>query len=147
MLRLFYRIPAIRSLSTVTKNGPVPIVINEEDLEEKFVKGHGNGGQKVNKTSNCVQIVHIPTGIRVSCHANRSLNQNRSEARRILRDKLDEMMNGELSKPALKAQKIAQRKRQREKRAKKKYGRAVEKEAEDGNRGGESEDKREEKEI
>ena len=37
----------------------------ESDLEEKFVRGFGKGGQKVNKTSNCVELKHLPTGISV----------------------------------------------------------------------------------
>ena len=37
--------------------------LNEEELEENFIKGSGPGGQSVQKTSNCVQLKHIPTGI------------------------------------------------------------------------------------
>lgn len=39
------------------------IVLNNDEIEEKFVKGWGKGGQKVNKTSNCVELKHIPTGL------------------------------------------------------------------------------------
>ena len=42
-----------------------PVVLCESDLEEKFVRGFGKGGQKVNKTSNCVELKHLPTGISV----------------------------------------------------------------------------------
>ena len=38
--------------------------INENDLEEKAIKGSGPGGQAINKTQNCCQIKHIPTGKR-----------------------------------------------------------------------------------
>ena len=41
------------------------VVLCESELEEKFVKGFGKGGQKVNKTSNCVELKHLPTGITV----------------------------------------------------------------------------------
>ena len=41
------------------------IVVCESELEEKFVRGFGKGGQKVNKTSNCVELKHLPTGITV----------------------------------------------------------------------------------
>lgn len=41
------------------------VVLCESQLEEKFVKGFGKGGQKVNKTSNCVELKHIPTGVTV----------------------------------------------------------------------------------
>lgn len=36
--------------------------LNEEEIDEKFIKGHGPGGSNVNKTTNCVQLKHIPTG-------------------------------------------------------------------------------------
>ena len=36
--------------------------IREQDLEESFVRGAGRGGQKVNKTNNCVYLKHVPTG-------------------------------------------------------------------------------------
>ena len=39
--------------------------IREQDLEESFVRGSGHGGQKVNKTNNCVYLKHLPTGIAV----------------------------------------------------------------------------------
>lgn len=38
-------------------------VVHEKDLEEQFVRGSGPGGQATNKTSNCVVLKHIPTGI------------------------------------------------------------------------------------
>lgn len=38
-------------------------VLNEEELEEQFVRGSGPGGQATNKTSNCVVLKHIPSGI------------------------------------------------------------------------------------
>ena len=40
-----------------------PIKILAKDIEESFVKGNGPGGQKVNKSSNCVVLKHKPTGI------------------------------------------------------------------------------------
>ena len=43
--------------------------IREQDLEESFVRGSGRGGQKVNKTNNCVYLKHIPTGIAASSTA------------------------------------------------------------------------------
>lgn len=38
-------------------------LVHEEELEEQFVRGSGPGGQATNKTSNCVVLKHIPTGI------------------------------------------------------------------------------------
>lgn len=47
--------------------------LDEKSLVEKFVKGTGPGGQSVNKTRNCVQLTHLPTGISVQCHEQRSV--------------------------------------------------------------------------
>ena len=41
------------------------VTLHDEEIEEHFVKGWGKGGQKVNKTSNCVELCHKPTGTRV----------------------------------------------------------------------------------
>ena len=41
--------------------------IKESDLVERFVRARGHGGQKVNKTSSCVYLKHLPSGIEVKC--------------------------------------------------------------------------------
>ncbi|XP_074155045.1 mitochondrial translation release factor in rescue [Sminthopsis crassicaudata] len=92
--------------------------LNETDLEEQFVKGHGPGGQATNKTNNCVVLKHIPTGIVVKCHQTRSVDQNRKLAREILQGKVDLFYRGEDSH-IYKAKKEAEkRKRERKKKAK-----------------------------
>ncbi|KAN0115944.1 RF-1 domain containing protein [Russula decolorans] len=95
-------------------------VLNERDLDESFVRGSGPGGQSINKTQNNVQLLHKPTGIRVSCQETRSLKQNRKIARRILLDKLDDVNNPGLSKKEIKRAKQLERERRRRKKAKKK---------------------------
>ncbi len=62
--------------------------IREEELEERFVRSSGKGGQHVNKTSTCVWLRHIPTGIEVKCMAERSQSLNRFLARRELLEKI-----------------------------------------------------------
>ena len=84
--------------------------LDEDDLTETFVRGTGPGGQKVNKTSNRVVLVHNPTGVRVECQETRSLQQNRKLARKRLRLKLDEYINGSQSRTSLKAKKMASKK-------------------------------------
>ena len=76
--------------------------LNEDDLEESYARGSGPGGQSVAKTANKVSLMHKPTGIVVHCHIHRSLYQNRSEARKILIDKLDIHFNGDNSVEAQK---------------------------------------------
>ena len=68
--------------------------IREQDLEESFVRGSGRGGQKVNKTNNCVYLRHTPTGIAVKCHADRSRELNRFLARRELCDAVEQTQTG-----------------------------------------------------
>ena len=63
--------------------------IAEDDLVEKFVLGSGSGGQKINKTSSCVYLKHIPTSIEVKCQAHRSREMNRFHAREELCDRID----------------------------------------------------------
>ena len=63
--------------------------IREEDLEESFVRGTGAGGQKINKTSSTVVLVHVPSGLEVRCQRERSQSQNRIIAREDLCGKLE----------------------------------------------------------
>ena len=44
--------------------------LNEDDMEENFIRGWGPGGQKVNKSNNCVQLIHKPTGIIIKVNLN-----------------------------------------------------------------------------
>lgn len=68
--------------------------IRAADLEEKFVRGSGKGGQKVNKTNNCVCLTHLPSGIVVKCHREREREINRFLARRALCDELEHRLYG-----------------------------------------------------
>ncbi|MFZ4764348.1 MAG: peptide chain release factor-like protein [Roseimicrobium sp.] len=63
--------------------------IREEELEETFIRGTGAGGQKINKTSSTVVLVHVPTGLEVRCQRERLQSQNRLIARVDLCDKLE----------------------------------------------------------
>ncbi|MEO5356051.1 MAG: peptide chain release factor-like protein [Nitrospirae bacterium YQR-1] len=62
--------------------------IKEADLLEKFIRSSGKGGQKVNKSSTCVYIKHLPSGIEVKCMKDRSQSINRFLARRTIVEKL-----------------------------------------------------------
>ncbi len=57
------------------------LLIREEDLEERFILGSGSGGQKINKTSSCVYLKHLPSGNEVNCQETRSREKNREIAR------------------------------------------------------------------
>mmetsp|Transcript_25368 Transcript_25368/g.59406 ORF Transcript_25368/g.59406 Transcript_25368/m.59406 type:complete len:612 (-) Transcript_25368:109-1944(-) len=87
------------------------ILLNEDDIEETFVRGSGSGGQKINKTSNRVVLVHGPTGIRVECQETRSLQQNRKIGRKRLLEKLDAHYRGDGSKQEMKRKKLQSKKK------------------------------------
>jgi len=72
----------------------------------------------VNKTSNKVLLLHLPTNLRVECQETRSLNQNRKIARKRLQLKLDELMNGEQSRTSLKTARAVKNKTRRKSRNK-----------------------------
>jgi protein subunit release factor B len=94
--------------------------IHEKDIEERFVRSSGRGGQKVNKTSNCVYLKHIPTGIEVKCMEGRSQSLNRFLARRELVKRI-EKLSGQLTLNDIQIMKIKRQKAKREKRARLKY--------------------------
>lgn len=91
--------------------------ILEEDLDEKFIIGTGHGGQNLHKTASCVQLKHRPTGLQVKCQATRLRSDNRFHARRLLCEKMDELVNAEKSKKQQAIEKIKRQKRKRSKRA------------------------------
>jgi protein subunit release factor B len=76
--------------------------LHESDLEEKFVHSGGAGGQKVNKTSSCVYLKHIPTGLSVKVQTSRSQQLNRFYARRQLCELLENKTLGKDSPQAKK---------------------------------------------
>ncbi len=94
--------------------------IREKDVIEKFIRSGGPGGQNVNKTSSCVYLKHIPTGIEVKVARERSQPLNRFLAWRLLADKIEEKVLGALSKKQQAYEKIRRQKRKRSKRAKEK---------------------------
>ena len=92
--------------------------IDEEDLQEKFIRGSGSGGQKINKTSSCVYLLHEPSGIEVKCQKSRSQALNRYYARQMLCERLDELRRGKESKRQQEIEKIRRQKRRRSRRQK-----------------------------
>ncbi len=85
--------------------GLVPFIIDKKDVTEAFVRSSGPGGQNVNKTSTCVQLIHLPTGISVKCQESRRQDLNRKLAWELLNAKVAQLYQ----------QKAAQKKAVREK--------------------------------
>lgn len=68
------------------------IQLPESDVKVEFSRAGGPGGQNVNKVETAVRIVHIPTGLVVTCRVERSQSANRDRAMEILKIKLIELM-------------------------------------------------------
>ena len=98
--------------------------ISEDDLEETFVRSSGKGGQHVNKTSTCVCLKHIPTGIVVKCMSERSQPLNRFLARRELVERLAALA-GHPTRRDREADAVRKRKARRKRRAADKYEQRV----------------------
>jgi len=92
--------------------------IREQDLVEKFILGSGSGGQKINKTSSCVYLLHTTTEIEVKCQRERSRELNRFLARRDLCDRVEARILGQKSAKQQAVEKIRRQKRRRSRRQK-----------------------------
>ena len=67
------------------------VEIRPEDIEMQVYRSSGAGGQHINKTSSAVRLIHLPTGVVVSCQTERSQFQNRDNCMKMLRAKLLEL--------------------------------------------------------
>jgi peptide chain release factor len=98
----------------------VQLKIFEDDIIEKFILGTGSGGQKINKTSSCVYLHHIPTGIQVKCQESRSREVNRQLARQALCRRIEEMRRQKAQEKKELAAKVRRQSRRPSARAKEK---------------------------
>jgi protein subunit release factor B len=92
--------------------------VREGELDERFVRSSGPGGQRTNKVSTCVVLRHRPSGLEVRCQRERLQALNRFLARRLLLDRLEAQWLGRLSEAAQRIAKIRRQKRRRSRRAK-----------------------------
>ncbi|KAJ6264747.1 hypothetical protein Dda_0898 [Drechslerella dactyloides] len=89
--------------------------VNEDDIEEKFLKG------TYNKTSSAVQLRHVPTGIVVKSQDTRSREQNRKIARQLLASKLEDIEKGDQSRNNVLKQVANKKKASKRKKSLRKY--------------------------
>ncbi|MEW6187119.1 MAG: peptide chain release factor-like protein [Thermodesulfobacteriota bacterium] len=94
--------------------------LRPEEVEERFIRSQGAGGQKVNKTSSAVFLRHLPSGLTVKMQKERSQALNRFLAWRLLAEKIEALRSG-----AFPGQKEAEKiRKQKDRRSRKRKSKA-----------------------
>ncbi len=110
-------------LSETVRVDAAALGVRAEDIDERFIRGGGHGGQKINKTASCVQLVHRPTGIEVRCQKYREQSKNRLSAYKLLLLKIDERVRGAQSQ---RAQVVFKLRKQKQRRSRKEQRKVLE---------------------
>ena len=108
------------NLSVVLVKKANELGVFEKDVVESYVVGSGKGGQKVNKTSSCVVLKHVPSGTIVRCQKHREQSKNRLSAYKLLILKIEDQVKGNKSDRAKAVFKIRKQKQRRSRKAKEK---------------------------
>ena len=96
--------------------------IKKKDIEFKFIKASGRGGQKVNKSSSAVFAKHVVTGLSVKYGKERSQHLKKFFALRLLSKKIDEKKRGMDDRELKKIEKLKKQKLRRKRKTRKKLG-------------------------
>ena len=103
------------------KDRIVRLGVNLELVEETFSRGGGKGGQKINKTSNRVQLVYPPLDLRVVCQRERKRSLNRFLALRELIDRIEIKVSPETSERLKEFERLRKRKARSQARSAEKH--------------------------
>ncbi len=95
--------------------------IDPAQFDEGFARGGGKGGQKINKTSNRVQLRYAPLDLSVSCQRERKRTINRFLALRELVDRVEMIVSPQTSERLKEIERLKKRKARRQERAQDKY--------------------------
>jgi len=95
--------------------------INLTDIEEQFIRGSGKGGQKINKTANCVRLNYSKLNIEVKTQKDRRRSINRFLALRELVDRIEMRVSPQTSQRLAEFEKLRRRTAKRRQRADAKY--------------------------
>ncbi|OOF91170.1 hypothetical protein ASPCADRAFT_134572 [Aspergillus carbonarius ITEM 5010] len=115
------RLFTLSALSLANKALPPRLKIQDADVTISYLKGTGPGGQKINKTNSAVQLIHKPTGVVVKSQATRSRSQNEKIARQLLADKVEQLLHGDQSRAAIRADRARKKKASKMKKSRRKY--------------------------
>ncbi|OGS01582.1 MAG: hypothetical protein A3G41_06285 [Elusimicrobia bacterium RIFCSPLOWO2_12_FULL_59_9] len=96
--------------------------INLGDIQESFTRGGGKGGQKINKTSNCVVLRYVPLALVVKNQRERKRSINRFLALRELVDQIEMRVSPQTSERLGQFMKIRKQKDRRRRKTLKKAG-------------------------
>uniref|UniRef100_A0A7S3A4I2 Prokaryotic-type class I peptide chain release factors domain-containing protein n=2 Tax=Rhodosorus marinus TaxID=101924 RepID=A0A7S3A4I2_9RHOD len=109
---------------------PQPPKLNPEDVEYKYMRGSGPGGQAMQKSSNAVVAKHLPTGIQSRSHETRSVLRNKSLALASLEFKVDDHFRGEFSAKSILDENRRKKKLSKMRKTKKKLRKLKERQSE-----------------
>jgi protein subunit release factor B len=117
LFRCLHRIPTMSDAYPPLDNDLLrrlhALGVRPVDVEERFVRGTGPGGQKINKTSSTVWLRHGPTGVEVRCQRERSQADNRATAWAELADRVEKRRR--LAAAAVEQAREKERRRHRQK--------------------------------
>lgn len=85
-------------------------------VEERFTRGGGPGGQKINKTSSRVVLTWAPLGLVVRCQRERRRSLNRFLALRELADQIEMKISPETSRRLKDRERLRRQKDRRSRR-------------------------------